>query len=46
MSKTSELPGSAEEARSLKFKLTYARVLSLSVDRTPRDGQSGQGHAG
>ncbi|WP_247643710.1 hypothetical protein [Xanthomonas phaseoli] len=35
MSKTSELPDLPKRRGSLKFKLTYAQVLSLSVDRIP-----------
>ncbi|MCC8558304.1 integrase, partial [Xanthomonas vesicatoria] len=35
MSKTPELPDLPKRRGSLKFKLTYAQVLSLSVDRTP-----------
>ncbi|MBO9878726.1 integrase, partial [Xanthomonas sp. D-99] len=35
MSKTSELPDLPKRRGSLKFKLTYAQILSLSVDRIP-----------
>ncbi|MBB3823450.1 hypothetical protein FHT03_003537 [Xanthomonas arboricola] len=35
MSKTPELPDLPKRRGSLKFKLTYAQVLSLSVDRIP-----------
>ncbi|WP_279583689.1 hypothetical protein ACE15N_06400 [Xanthomonas campestris pv. passiflorae] len=35
MSKTPELPDQPKRRGSLKFKLTYAQVLSLSVDRIP-----------
>ncbi|MEB1902942.1 integrase [Xanthomonas campestris pv. campestris] len=42
MSKTPELPDLPKRRGSLKFKLTYAQVLSLSVDRIPVMDKAGK----
>ncbi|MEC3888870.1 integrase [Xanthomonas campestris] len=42
MSKTSELQDLPKRRGSLKFKLTYAQVLSLSVDRIPVMDKAGK----